>query len=177
MKLFDNIRSRRAAADTPGAETPGATARAPDADQPPIPGYDHLGHKEIGLELRRLSQVDLAAVETYERNHANRTEVLAKLRYLRMSEPMKDYDTLGADQIGEQLRTADAETVKGVRDYERKFGQRRQVLDEAASVLPAAPASAGEDRAREGQEARVRDGFAGRDKTASALAGSKPARP
>lgn len=117
------------------------------------------------------------AVEAYERSHESRPEVLAKLRYMRMSEPLEDYDALGADQVVELLRTADAETVKAVRDYERKFGQRRQVIDEAARVLPAAPASAAEDRAREGQDARVRDGFAGRDKTAGDLASRRPERP
>ena len=172
MKILDNIRARRAS-----AETPTATASAPDAERLPIHGYDRLGHKEIGQKLQQLSQVELAVVETYERSHECRPEVLAKLRYMRMDEPLEDYDALGAEEIGEVLRTADAETVKAVRDYERKFGQRRQVLDEAARVLPAAPASAAEARAREGQEARVRDGFSGRGKTAGDLADRRTQRP
>jgi hypothetical protein len=172
VKILENIRNRRASAETPAAQR-----SSPDPGPRPFPGYDRLDHKAIGLKLSELSQVELAAVESYERAHQDRTEVLAKLRYMRMSEPMADYDTLDAEQINETLGTADAETVKAVRDYERKFGRRRQVLDRTASVLPTATASPGEDRAREGQAARVRDGFAGRDKTAGDLANRRPERP
>lgn len=172
MKILENIRNRHASAEAPGAQK-----SSPDAGPQPFPGYDRLDHKAVGEKLSQLSQADLAAVEAYERAHEGRPEVLAKLRYMRMSEPMADYDTLDADQISETLGTADAETVKAVRDYERKFGQRRQVLDRAASVLPSATASPGEDRAREGQAARVREGFAGRDKTAGDLAKRSPERP
>ena len=45
-----------------------------------------------------------------------------------------------------------------VRDYERKFAHRRQVMAEAARVLPAAPASAREDSSRKETAARVNAG-------------------
>jgi hypothetical protein len=91
--------------------------------------------------------------------------VLEKLRYMHPSEPLPGYDALSPEQIAEALADADAETVKAVRDYERKFGKRQQVMKEAARVLPTAPPSAGEDRARKEKEARVREGFADRGKT------------
>jgi hypothetical protein len=109
-------------------------------------------------------------VEAYERSHKNRPEVLDKLRYLRTTEPLPGYDALTPAQIAEELAGADAETVKAVRDYERRFGRRPQVLDEAARVLPTAKVSAGEALATEERGARVREGFAGREETAGDVA-------
>ena len=60
-------------------------------------------------------------METYERAHGNRPAVLEKLRYMRGTEPLPGYDALTPEQIAEALAGADAETVKAVRDYERKF--------------------------------------------------------
>jgi hypothetical protein len=89
---------------------------------------------------------------------------------MRTSEPLPGYDALCPEQIAEALASADAETVRAVRDYERKFQHRQTVSDEAARVLPAALASAAEDRVREEKAARVREGFAGRAKTAAGVA-------
>src|SRR5215211_179715 len=97
--------------------------------------YDGLKEKEIAGELSRLSQVELATVEGYERAHEARPVVLDKLRYMRGSEPLPGYDALTTEQIAEALAGADAETVKAVRDYE-KVHRRQSVLDETARVLP-----------------------------------------
>jgi len=164
MKILEALRRRRTPADAPADH-----AGPPDADELPIAGYDKLDHAQVVARLERLPQVELAAVEAYERSHANRAEVLDKLRYMRMDEPLPGYDALGPDQIAQALVGADAETVKAVRDYERKFRHRPEVMDEAMRVLPTAKASAGEDRAREAREARVREGFASRKKTVSDL--------
>jgi hypothetical protein len=161
MKILDALRNRRSHGEAPVGE-----ASSPDAAELPIPGYDQLNDKEVGARLPELSQVELAAVETYERSHKNRPEVLDKLRYMHTNEPLPGYDALSPEQIVEALADADAETVKAVRDYERKFGNRQQVMEEAARVLPTATASAGEDHARAEQAARVREGFADRDRTA-----------
>jgi hypothetical protein len=166
MKILDALRKRRSHGDAPGEE-----AGSADAAELPIPGYDDLDDKEVGARLPELSQVELAAVETYERSHKDRPEVLDKLRYMHTSEPLPGYDSLSPEQISEALAGADAETVRAVRDYERKFGHRQQVMDEAARVLPTAKASAGEDRAHEERDARVREGFADRDKSARDLPG------
>lgn len=168
MKILERLRKRapRTEADavTPGVETD------PAADTLAIPGYDELGHKEIGDRLHRLTQVELAGVETYERAHRNRPEVLDKLRYMRSPEPLLGYDALDAHQIADALVGADAAIVRAVRDYERRFAQRPQVLDETARVLPSAPAGADEAQAQEERTARVREGFASRDETAGDLA-------
>ena len=151
MKLLDRFRNR-----TP-REAPGS-----DADQPkrtagePIPGYDGMKAGEIVPALRGLTQVELEAVETYERSHKDRQAVLDKLRYMRSPEPVEGYDELDADGVAEALKGADGQRVKAIRDYERKFQHRRQVLDEAARVLPDARESAANAEAREEKSARVR---------------------
>jgi hypothetical protein len=160
MKIMDVLRKRHSDGGAPAVE-----AGPPEADQLPVPGYDQLDDKEVGAQLHDRSQVELAAIETYERSHKDRPEVLDKLRYLRRDEPLPGYDALSPEQIITALAGADAGTVKAVRDYERKFGHRRDVLDEAMRVLPSATAGAGEARAREARDERVRTGLAGRDKT------------
>jgi hypothetical protein len=175
MKILERLRnpSHRGDAGDPGS----ADASSPDADQLPISGYDRLDEKQVGGRLHELSQVELAAVETHERSHKNRPEVLDKLRYMRTSEPLPAYDALSPEEIAKAIADADAETVKAVRDYERKFGHRKQVIDEAARVLPTSPASAGEDRAQAEKDARVREGLAGRQETAGGLAGDRSGPP
>lgn len=160
MKIMDVLRKRHSDGGTPAVDT-----GSPDAGQLPVPGYDQLDDKEVGARLREHSQVELAAIETYERSHKDRPEVLDKLRYMRRDEPLPGYDALSPEQITHALAGADAGTVKAVRDYERKFGHRRDVLDEAMRVLPTATEGAGDALAHEARDARVRKGLAGRDKT------------
>ena len=164
MKLLDSLRKRRAHTASPGGEAPPA-----DSAGAPFPGYDKLDAKEVGARLPQLSQVELAAVEAYERSHEDRREVLSKLRYMFTTEPLQGYDGLDPEQIAEALASADAGTVRAVRDYERKFAARQQVMDAAASVLPTAKASVGEDRAAEAKGERVEQGFANLDKSAREL--------
>jgi hypothetical protein len=174
MKILDRLRNR-----PPQRGGDGVSAEAASANEHslPIPGYERLDKKEITDRLSQLSQVELGTVEAYERAHAGRPAVLDKLRYMRGSEPLPGYDALSPQAIATALSGADAETVKAVRDYERKFAHRPQVLQEAARVLPTAPASAREERAREEQDARVRAGFAGRERAGRRLTDSRSARP
>jgi hypothetical protein len=163
MKILEALRNRRARGFGGGTQ---AATSSPDEHELAISGYDGLKEKEIAGELSRLSQVELATVEGYERAHEARPVVLDKLRYMRGSEPLPGYDALTTEQIAEALAGADAETVKAVRDYEKKFHRRRSVLDETARVLPTSRASAGEERAQEGKAALLREGYADRERTA-----------
>jgi glucose dehydrogenase len=163
MKMLEALRKRRSIEARRDAQ---AATSSPEEHAVPISDYDQLGDKEVGDRLSQLSQVELATVETYERAHRNRPAVLEKLRYMQGTEPLPGYDTLTTEQIAEALAGADAETVKAVRDYERKFQHRQSVLDEAARVLPASRASAGEERAREEKAALLREGYADRERTA-----------
>ena len=163
MKILEALRNRRSRGSGGGTQ---AATSSPDEHELPISGYDGLKEKEIAGELSRLSQVELATVEGYERAHEARPVVLDKLRYMRGSEPLPGYDALTTEQIAKALAGADAETVKAVRDYERKFQHRQSVLDETARVLPGARASAGEERAHEAKATLLRDGYADRERTA-----------
>ena len=169
MSVLDRFRNR-----SPRGEARDSTAPGPGStheDRLPISGYDRLDEKEIVGRLRELSQVELAQVERYERSNRARPSVLNKLRFLRTVEPVPGYDTLAPEQVTEALGEADTETVKAVRNYERKFQRRPGVLAESDRVRPTSTPSAREDRVREESAERIREGIAGRAETADRLAG------
>ena len=60
--------------------------------------------------------------------------MLDKLRYMRGSEPFAGYDALSVEEIVAALEEADLATIKKVRGYERKFANRRDVLDAVVRV-------------------------------------------
>ena len=119
----------------------------------------------MGDRLAQLSQVELAAVETYERAHESRPVVLMKLRYMRGSEPLPGYDGLTPEQIAEALAGADAETIRAVRDYERKFQHRQSVLMKPRAYCQGR-GRAPRGSAREDKAALLREGYADRERTA-----------
>jgi hypothetical protein len=162
VKILEALRKRRSG----GSEGGKTAASSAGEHRLPISDYGQLDSKEVGDRLSQLSQVELATVETYERAHGNRPAVLEKLRYMQGTEPLPGYDALTTEQIAEALAGADAETVRAVRDYERKFAHRQSVLQEAARVLPTARASAREERAREDKASLLREGYADRERTA-----------
>ena len=84
--------------------------------------------------LSEHSQVELEAAESYERSHKDREPVLTKLRYMRGREPLPGYDALSVEEIVAALEDADLATIKRVRAYERKFGNRPGVLEEVVRV-------------------------------------------
>jgi hypothetical protein len=95
------------------------------------------------------SQIELQAIETYERSHKSRAPVLDKLRYMRGSEPLPGYDALSVEEIEGVLERADPATIMKVRGYERKFAVRPRVLEavgqahhRSSAVRPASPAPA-----------------------------------
>ena len=96
----------------------------------PVAGYDELKAKEVVASLSSRSQLDLEKIESYERDNDGRPEVFDKLRWLRQDEPLQDYDALSSDEIVAALEKADLAALKRVRGYERKFGARREILDE-----------------------------------------------
>ena len=115
----------------------------------PFPGYDRLDGRAVINGLHDHTQVELEAVEAYERAHGNREPVLDKLRWMRGREPLPGYDALSVEEIVAALEPADLATLKQVRCYERKFANRRDVLEEVVRDLhrrqaerPAAPVPA-----------------------------------
>ncbi len=113
---------------------------APDEGQPPsgassaVSGYAGLKDADVNSGLSRHTQVELGEIETYERSHRNRPAVLNKLRYLRGPEPIKGYDKLDVAGVSAALKDADVETIRAVREYERKFRRRTPVLEELARI-------------------------------------------
>jgi hypothetical protein len=154
VSILDRLLNRSPAAGPADSGSDGP--HSADGEGLPIPGYDDLKADEVVKHLRDLSQVQLEAVEEYERSHEDRAPVLDKLRYMRSAEPLEGYDKLDADEVARALDGADAQLVKAIRDYERKFQKRRKVLDETARVLPDADESTRDAKSREEKEARVR---------------------
>lgn len=96
----------------------------------PVPGYESLKTKGVIASLSSCSQVELAEIERYEHTHENRVSVFDKLRWLRQDEPLPGYDALSSGEVLAALDKADLAALKRVRGYERKFGARREILDE-----------------------------------------------
>jgi hypothetical protein len=152
-------RLRTLSAHRKGREPGPAEAGAADEQRLPIAGYDQLDGKSVASQLSRLSQVELVAVEAYERSHRNRPVVLNRLGWLRGNEPLPGYDTLDSDGVVRALAVADKATVKAVRSYERHHRDRQAVRAEVARVLSTARASAAEDRSRADKAELVRAGM------------------
>jgi len=100
----------------------------------PVSGYDGLKTKEVVASLSSHSQVELAEIDGYERDHENRRVVFDKLRWLRQDEPLPGFDALSTEEVVAVLEKADLATIKRVRGYERKFAARRVVLDEVTRL-------------------------------------------
>jgi hypothetical protein len=108
--------------------------------------YDRLDDRQVVEALSERSQLELEAVESYERSHQDRVPVLDKLRYMRGREPLPGYDGLSVEEIVSGLQEADLATINEVRGYERKFAHRPGVPEEVVRVhhrrLGTQPASA-----------------------------------
>jgi hypothetical protein len=128
--LGDRFSTRESSGEQSGAANDDPVAEAPV----PFAGYDRLNARQVMDGLSDHSQIELAAVEAYERSHQDRQPVLDKLRWMRGPEPLPGYDALSVEEIASALTTADSATIKKVRGYERKFANRRDVLDEVVRV-------------------------------------------
>ena len=130
MTILSALRDRlspRATAPRSQASGEGPPDAVADAELP-FDGYDRLDRREVIDSLCDHSQIELDAVEAYERAHKNREPVLDKLRYMRGSEPLPGYDALSTEEIVEALEPADPAMIQRVRGYERKFANRPAVL-------------------------------------------------
>ena len=131
MKILDAIRGRTTR-DTQPADA--AESSDSDAGALGISGYDELSPARIADTLPKRSQVELEAIDDYEREHEDRRVVLDKLRYLRGDEPLPDYDSLDPGEVIAALEGVDMDTLGLVREYELKFHRRSEVLEALAQV-------------------------------------------
>jgi hypothetical protein len=131
MTVLNAIRDRFSpSAPSTSAREPSTSAR----DALPFAGYDRLDDRQVVDGLSDHSQIELEAAEGYERSHKDREPVLDKLRFMRQREPLPGYDALSVKQVVAALQDADLATIKKVRGYERKFANRRDVLEEVVRV-------------------------------------------
>jgi len=128
---------RRNRAESPEGEdsaSPGGSETAPSDASEPFDGYGRLNDRQVMASLKQHSQVELIAIEGYERAHQARLPVLDKLRYMRGSEPVAGYDAMDSDEAVALLAETDMPTIKRIRAYERKFAGRRVVLEKVVEV-------------------------------------------
>jgi hypothetical protein len=154
MSILDRFRQ------TPTEDT-GATASDGPAGEGglPIAGYDRLDEKEIARQLVGMTQADLDAVLAYESDNKARPVVIDKLKYLRTPEPLPGYDQMEPDEIMKALEGANGQTLRAVRDYERKVRRRIAVTNAIAEALPRSTASATEAEATAAKAERVASGM------------------
>ena len=134
MTILSAIRDRFSTPESSGPQVDDAQGE-PVAEAPlPFAGYDRLDARQVVEALSEHSQLELEAVESYERSHQDRQQVLDKLRYMRGREPLPGYDALSVEEIVTALEDADLATINKVRGYERKFANRPDVLEEVARV-------------------------------------------
>jgi len=132
MTIVSAIRDRFSPSSASAPEL--ARDASAGGDALPFAGYNRLDDRQVIKGLCDHSQVELEAVEGYERSHKDRKPVLDKLRYMRGREPLPGYDALSVEEIVAALEEADLATIKKVRGYERKFANRSQVLEEVVRV-------------------------------------------
>jgi hypothetical protein len=136
MTMLDTLRDRLPGGHpSSGPEAP-SDAPAGSAEKAPLPfdGYDKLDDKHVINGMSDHSQVELEAVESYERSHQSRERVLDKLRYMRQGEPLPGYDALSVEDIVAAIKEADVPMIKKIRGYEKKFANRPDILDEVVRV-------------------------------------------
>lgn len=134
MTVLNALRDRLSGHDTSAQSKPAGDAPGGEVAQLPFDGYDRLDGREVMDGLPDHSQIELEALETYERSHKSREPVLDKLRYMRGRQPLPGYDALSVEEIVTAIKEADVPTIKRIRGYERKFANRPNVLDEVVRV-------------------------------------------
>jgi hypothetical protein len=132
MKILKALRKGGRAEDRGGASP---DASHTDAGQQLTDRFEGLNEREAVAQLVHFNQVELTAIEAFERTHRDRPAVINKLRYLRQPEPLTGYDALEPDAIADALSGADKTTVQAVREYERKLQGRAGVLQEVTRAL------------------------------------------
>ena len=134
MSLLSDLRSRFSGSTTATTNPDGGDTASEGGGAAPFKGYDRYDAQELFVKLHRYNQAELAEIEEYERANKNRIEVLQKLRYMRGAQPVEGYDAMEAEEVVTMLKTADPETIKRVRDYERKFAHRRPIMEMIAGI-------------------------------------------
>jgi hypothetical protein len=88
-----------------------------------------LTAEEISGRLAGLSQAELAAVDSHEQAHGDRSTIRNRVETLRGDEPWQGYDELTVDEIRAALDESEGdERANAVRVYERAHKNRAGVM-------------------------------------------------
>ena len=133
IRTLDALRERISHARPSAVQSDGTAGSSREGQGSRLPAMTASTPGRSSRAVRH-SQVELEAVEAYERSHRDRKPVLDKLRYMRGPEPLPGYDALSARRSSPRSSEADLATIKKVRGYERKFANRPDLLEEVVSV-------------------------------------------
>jgi hypothetical protein len=117
------------------------SSSAPRA-KPTIPNYDAQTADEVTRRLRRLSQAELAKLESYEQKGQRRATVLARIAALRGEAPWPGYDDMEAGAVNDALKKRGGDSARAVLDYERQHKARTTIIEFAERQRDAAAGSA-----------------------------------
>jgi hypothetical protein len=136
MTILSALRERLSGPDASAESRSVGDAQRDPVEEARVPfaGYDRLDERQVVHGLSDHSQIELEAIESYERSHESRQPVLDKLRWMRGREPLPGYDARGVEEIVAALEDADLGTLWKVRAYERKFANRPAVLEAVVRV-------------------------------------------
>jgi ferritin-like metal-binding protein YciE len=112
----------------------------------PIANYQVLSADEIVPKLDALSQLDLARIESYEREHENRPPILSRVLSLRSGQTTPGYHETGVGEIKAAQRLDGADQAPRRPRFDGVHEQRQSDLDATDKELTRAL----HDRAREG---------------------------
>ena len=138
---------------------------------PTIANYDAQTADEITQRLRKLSQADLAKLESYEKQGQQRSTVLEAVTALRGDVPWSGYDDMEVEEVNDQLKRRDGDAADRVLDYERRHKGRKTIIKFAnRSQEATARPSPGQSRTR------TKGGSETRTRAQSSKSGSRPNR-
>ena len=131
MSIADSARQIPGVAAAEGAIA-GAFANAEDL---PIADYDKQNADGIASRLKGFSQRELRTVDAYERKRENRATITDRVAKLLGEQPWAGYDEQDVDAIASKLHSADSDTARQVKRYERDHKDRAGVIQAADKRL------------------------------------------
>ena len=131
MSISDSARKIPGVAAAEGAIA-GAMATEQDL---PIAGYDDQTADDIAARLKGFSQRELRTIDAYERKRGNRATITDRIAKLLGEQPWSGYDEQDVDAVAAKLNSADSDTARQVKRYERDHKDRAGVIQAADQRL------------------------------------------
>lgn len=141
MMISGGVRERSSGSAVPAGAAGVAEEKAPSAEEAQLPfaGYDRLSERELKEGLSAHSQIELEAVEGYERAHKRREAVLNKLRYLRGTEPLPGHKR---EAVAAVVRVTRQRVVSFASSHDRDTDVATEIFTLEPSLRQGAPALA-----------------------------------